>query len=181
MTKTLLYIGIAVLAVIAVVLGYKIWEQLQIPPIQRTQDTSVPQTVGNQQTSQQTTQSPSIPQSDWDRIVNFDSTKEDEEANIDFTDTVVKYAKESNIIEFNQCKASPLIVTMKIGSEFTIRSTDSKEQSIAFGSKQYLLKPGDSLQVKEDFAQVPGIYRYACSYGSGNTGTYIPVAGVLRV
>jgi len=162
MTKDSMYVWIIILAITAPILGYLVYQQV----INESQT----------QFNKPTQNASSIDSPDWDKIVEFDSTKATEDQSIYFSEAVSRYAVETNILKFSKCKSSPLIARLKKNSEFTMKSTDSDEQVIVFGPHEYALHPGESATVKADFAQVAGIYRYPC-----RRIIYHPIAGVLQI
>jgi hypothetical protein len=173
MAKNLVYIGIAGLVVIAVILGYNIYQQQggTLAPINNSVN---PLSQSNNQ-QPQTTQAATIPDADWAKIENFDDSKVNQAEGEEFTNLVIKYGVDTNSIEIKQCEASPLVANIKMGSNFTIKNTDTLNQVMNFFSKEYVIKPGETVTILSQFT--PGIFRYACSL---NNATYYPVAGVIR-
>lgn len=181
MAKNSMYVGVIILEIIALILGYFVYKQLSstsTPSPQAAQSSSCRSVYTKEYQSQpnKSAQTTRISSSDWDKIVRYDSTKATEEQTIDFNEIVRSKSTDTNTLQFNRCKSSPLIVRLKKGSNFIITSTDSDQQVIVLGHCEYTLNPGESITLKTDFAQVAGIYRYPCRRAS-----YYPIAGVLQL
>jgi len=166
MTKTLVYIGIAVLAVIAVVLGYQIYRQTTdtgtVPPVKQAQDTSVPQTVGNQQTSQQTTQS-SSGTADEQAVLNFPGPNATQIEKQQYTDALNRFAKETGVLEIsNGCKPSPIVIRIQKDQEIQIKNTGITDIKVIISPQiQFPISANSIKTVKASFGGV-GTFGYRC-------------------
>ncbi len=79
---------------------------------------------------------------------------------------VAKLAVDGDNIQINNCKPSPLVLHVKIGSEFTMTNNDSVDHDITFYEEPtYKLPANNSLTIKAAFKYGTGDYGYVCGEG----------------
>ncbi len=145
MAKNFVYIGIAVLALIAVVLGYKIYQQKLTSTLpqtnQSTQNRPTTPTSVNQATPGEA-QTPSVDLGEQERLVkSVPLPTAPLEARIAFNDQLKKYEKETGTIEITNCKPLPLIFRVKGETSFSIKNNDAVEYKISVGGQKITLAP----------------------------------------
>jgi len=177
MSKILVYVGIAVLAIIAVVMGYQIYEQTTVikpPPIQQTQDTSVPQTVGNQQTPQPNTQFSS--QSEYSEILNFDDGSATKEEKRIWYNSIGRLTKGTDTLDISMCKPNPVVVKLNQNTQLKVTNNDNRDRMILRGDLRYTIpaKQTSTISIKDWGV---GILRYRCNTDDGSGA----IVGILKI
>lgn len=179
MAKNLVYIGIAVLALIAVVLGYKIYQQkaLNIVPLttQPTQDRTTTGTV--KQTTPATTQTNAAPQNiDVNTLVNNLVKPDNTQAERDRLATTTRLAAiKADVLDISNCNPNPSIFQVKKGAEFKVKNSNSIDQKIMITPQQQYNAPANqTVTLKADFG--PGIISYRCNKDNG-----YPLVGIFFV
>ena len=133
-------VGVVVLAVIAVVLGYQIYKQttgagiappvVQTPPVQQTQDTSVQPT--QQQTTQQT-----LPSAEEQALVKaIPDPNSSLEEKIEYNKKLEKFEKVTDMVEITNCWPYPFIARVREDTDLKIKNNDSVDNIIFIGQKQ---------------------------------------------
>src|SRR5688572_18245360 len=108
MSKNLIYVGIAALLIIAVVLGYKIYQQQTgvtpiLPTNLQSQNTSQPTT--NQATSAAFVESDNP--ADRSAVLNFPDSNASEAEKKKWGEKVISIAKQTNLLGINNCETIP--------------------------------------------------------------------------
>ena len=179
MTKTLTYTAVVVLAVIAVVLGYKIYHKttgVQTPSGQQTQDTTVPQTGGN---SQPQIQSPTIDSAaiaeDRKKISVYPGPSAPDAQKREFQEIIDRNAQFSDTLDITKCESSPMVLKVRKEADIKLVNNGSTGNAILFGpGKQYdvAAKSSTTMTVNIDV----GVNLYRCIGISGN-----PIIGAFVV
>ena len=172
MQRNLVYIGIAGLAVIAVVLGYQIYKQqtgTKTPTVGQTPNITVPQGVGSQQGGQSDTTAPKVQ-------LKFLSTNPSEQDFKDFYSQAQKYGVEGNKMEFINCEPTPQVLKVPFGSEFDIVNKDNTQTTIII-DKTYTLTANSSQKIDTQTIRANAAYGIRC----GKTGSEAPFTGVLYI
>lgn len=176
MAKTLTYIAVVVLAVIAVILGYKIYQQTtglktQDRSIQQ-QNTSVPQDVRNQS-------SPGAAQNiDVEALMKqFPTSNSSEEERRKFNDYLLSLGQEVDTITISSnatsnCNPTPQVLRIIKGAEIKIVNQDTVDHKLSMFQKDILAKAGQTTTVKTDWGT--GAFGYVCD-GTG------PRVGILLI
>lgn len=168
MAKTLTYLGVVVLVIIAVVLGYKIYQQItstnqSIPTSQQSEDRTIPQSVDRQEVTPKTSTSSDQNSNPEDWIYRFPGDNATQEEKQQFSDNLNRFAKQTEVLEIsNNCKSSPLVMRIKKDQEFQIKNTSGTDIKIII-STQYQIPIGANTAktVKAYFGGI-GAFGYRC-------------------
>ena len=159
MSKNLVYVSIAVLAVIAIVLGYQIYQQQRLTA--PSSSTPLPVTTQDQQ--------PDFNRQSYPLIGNFPGNNTSDEERKKFSDAVRAQAKESDMLDITGCKANPLVYKIKLGSDFKIKNSDTVEHKLYIGgAEKYKIPANTTITVKANFEPGPGTYGYSCDETNKN-------------
>ena len=149
---------------IAIILGYAIYSQhvQKQPPVlspNSTQQRLLPANLTD----------------DEHFILNPPSSDASRSAKDKHAQTVAKLAIVGSNIQITNCKPSPLVLQVKLGSEFTITNKDSTSHNITFDEEHtYKVSANGNLTIKAEFKYGAGDYGYVCE-GVGLVG-FIHVA-----
>lgn len=153
MTKVLTYIGITVLVVIAIVLGYTIIIQ------QPTKQQSTPQVSINNSTTQQ-----NLPSAEEQALVKAvpgpNSTLEER---IEYSKKLEKFEKVTDTVEITNCWPSPFIARVREDTDLKIKNNDNVEQLIFIGQNQLNVPAKGTVTAKP--GKGDGITNLACNGG----------------
>lgn len=155
MNKNLVYIGIVALAVIAVILGYNIYQQ------QKTYQAP----LTNQKQSQTKTVESPAPTSKASKtdVLTFPGPNATADETKKFSEHVNQIAQETDTLNIGKCSPSPLALKTKLGASINLRNDDTTTHKIIFNPEyQFTLNAGETKAVKADFGHGDGIYSYIC-------------------
>lgn len=176
MSKNLVYIGVAVLFVIAVFLGYKIYQQ------QYSQQSSTKSTSSqniNTKTKASPSQSPTAQQkvsaSDLE-ILKFPADLSSQEG-VKWMQEVKTKAKTADSLDVSNCQASPIVLNIQNGAELKITNKGNSEVSISGIGNISQLTRGGVLNTKITAEGDPAYLGYRCSL----TGSPQNIIGILYV
>lgn len=169
MTKNLVYVGIIVLAVVAIYLGYKIYQQ----QIGLKSQTKTP----GQQIQSNTSPKPAAPQTTQPTFVlNFPGPNSSDEETRKFAEDVQANAKETGELNISQCKPNPQVLKVKLGSEFKIKNSDLSEHKIYIaGKEKFSASPNSTVTAKAAFDKGSGTYGYGCDSDNTLAGAFFVV------
>lgn len=171
MATKLAYLGVAVLAIIAVILGYKIYQQQTAINNQTASTTQQPNDNTNPAINKnvpQLTKSESSQSSDTtptaEDLYLFMSKADTLEYKDKYIETAKRLAVETNVINYSNCKAKPVSVKMKKDSEVQLKNNDAYPIEILHEKfKIFKVPANQSITIKTDFGS--GIYGYGCTGG----------------
>ena len=172
--------GIAVLVIMAVILGYLIYQETLGPKpqsvSQQTQTPTIPQTVGDQQTRQSASATDNaIIAADRKKISEYPGPGAPEAQGKEFQEIIDRNAQSSETLDITKCETNPMVLKVKRGPSIKIVNNDSESNTILFGpDNQYEVPPRDSANMVVDLD--PGIHRYRCTSISGS-----PIVGAFVV
>lgn len=163
MTKKLVYVGVVVLALIAVILGYKIYQQTissqsapKPKPSAEFQDVTIPKPgVNNSQQTDTSSQSIDL-DSIFKRFPGPNATAEEIQS---FHDYLYTISRETGLITLKDCKADPQVLRVKKGQEFKIKNEDSVDHKLTMPGKQVSVKAAGEITLT---ASEIGEYGYGC-------------------
>lgn len=174
MAKNFVYIGIAVLALIAVVLGYKIYQQrlsYTLPQTNQSQNRPATGTVVNQATpggAQNTAQN-----IDLDSLFKqFPGANATTEEKTKFNSYLLSIGQETGTLVINNCKVTPLVFRVKKGVDFMVSNLDNKDHTLNVNQVTFSVKAKETKKLTTD--NLDGAYGYYCD-GVG------PRVGILHV
>lgn len=178
MSKNLVYIGIAVLIVVALILGYKIYEQQTGYKLGSLRGKSDSVTVKPNRSPSSTESSSTTSKSDKEKsVLNFPADNASPEQMNKFFDEVGRLGVESNTLQIAKCQPSPLVIRVKKGASFNITNSDSVERELIVDpTHKYKVSAGGLVSFKADFGT--GILGYRCSGVGFETQ---PLVGVINV
>ncbi|MEK7517793.1 MAG: hypothetical protein AAB583_04545 [Patescibacteria group bacterium] len=167
MSKNIVRFGIAVLVVIAVVLGYQIYQQTtvyQTPPIQNG---TVPQTVGNQQASTQKGLT-----AEEKQALSFpgpNATEEEKKKHSDLVDELGNRVAGTLFLDITGCKPNPIVYRVKQGGSFKVKNSDSIDHTLSTDRKITIKANSEQTLTSKSIGDVLGNYGYGCAEISGGT------------
>ena len=175
MSTTSKYV-LGVLIVIAVVLGYKIYEKKS--NISSAVSNTPPASENKPQTNKpavSSTNNSRIPGPDLVVLrsaIDQNATSAQKEK---FFSTVNKYAVTTSTIDITSCLPEPIVAAVKMGSEISFVNKGNKSETIQFdASHTYTVNPGAVVKVMADLGHGLGSYGYSCPDKSG-------VAGIVTI
>ncbi len=176
MSKNLVYVGIGILAIIAVFLGYKIYQQQTVLQNQSIAS-SKPQPIVQQNTSKSSTLSPqnnNISQAiDLDSVFKqFPGRNASKEEKMKFNNYLLSIGTEGGTLTINNCKVVPLVFRVKKGADFMLSNLDNVDHTLKVNQVTFSVKARETKKVKAD--NLDGANGYYCD-GTG------PKIGILHV
>lgn len=181
MGKTLLYIGIVGLVIIAVVLGYTIYQQ-QITSSLNNQSVSTNQQYITPQvsTNNSTATAPATNQLSAQEIavLNFPGPNATDAEIRQHGELVDKLSIRASALDITNCKPNPLVFEIEEGTTFKVRNTGSVAVELVRGDKIVTVPANTEKGVKiTDLAKEQfGNIGYACMDQQGPTGVIQIVA-----
>jgi len=181
MGNKLMIVGIVVLAVIAVVLGYQIYQEtLASKPqsVSQTQTPILPQTVGDTNISQVSPQPQDI---DVESILKqFPSSTATDEERIKSNDYLLSLGQEVDTLTIvssatANCSPTPKILRVKKGTEFKIVNQDNVDHKLSMFQKDISVKANTTITVKTDWGA--GAYGYVCD----GTGRRVGILHIIDI
>lgn len=142
MSKNLIYIGIGILAIIAVFLGYKIYQQ-QASFKQIASQTKPTPTVQVQQSSQP--QDSSAEENLIKAAPPQDASEQDRTA---YYQKLQGLAKDAATIEITNCTLNPLIIRTKEGTVLSIKNNDGIEHTVVSGTDKLKVPANGMISTK---------------------------------
>jgi len=182
MSKYLLFFGIVVLAVIAVVLGYQIYKQttgtgiappvVQTPPIQ--------QSVINTDISQISPLPQNIDIDVESILKQFPDTTATDEEKTKFNEYLFSLAQEADTLTIvssatANCSPTPKILRVKKETEFKIVNQDNVDHKLSMFQKDIYAKANTTTTVKTDWGT--GAFGYIC----GDTGPRVGIFIIIDI
>ena len=180
MTKNGVYIGVAILAVIAVILGYNIYQQTTTgtgatPSDQQSQTRTIPQPTGIEGSSSASSGDTVTIAADRKKIASYPGPSASEEQKKEFGTIIGKNAQTSDTLDITNCNTSPLVLKVKKGSNIKLINNGSTGNAILFGpGKQHEVPANGSITMTVSLDV--GINSYRCTGISGS-----PIVGVFVV
>lgn len=145
---------IIILIVIALILGYAIYNQQKV---------NISKNTATKPLTATPVPFPANLTEDEKFILNPPPATASAEIKKKHADTVAKLAKEEDNLEIKDCQPTPLVLQVKQGTEFTIQNKDSSPHKIIFDSDHhYVLPANGSKTIKADFKYGSGDYGYIC-------------------
>lgn len=182
MAKNLVYIGVIVLAVIAIVLGYKIYQQTlanratpqTTTPSQQVQTKITPPKITPQPVG--TTSQSSTPTAEQLAALNFPGPNATESEKKKHAELVDKMSVISSELNITNCQFSPPILKALQGSSITIRNDGQDAQTLHWGTKDIVIQPTSQkvVNLREWFGNGLGDHGYSC-LNSNNPGGIIKI------
>lgn len=187
MAKNSVYVGVVILAVIAVVLGYKIYQQQTAlkgqpgqsnQPVQNTQQsvlkTTPTTTVKQPATSTSSNQNTNI-SADRQKISAYPGPSAPDEQKKEFGRIIGDNAQTSDTLDITNCETTPMVLSVKNGQSIKLINNDATVNAILFGpGKQYDVPANGSTTMLVNLGA--GINTYRCTGISGS-----PIVGVFVV
>lgn len=154
--ERLIYLGILILALTAIVLGALIYNQsrmkFSLPSLTQT-DT---------QSSTSSTNNINKESSSVEEVIrNFPPENATDEEKAKHFAAVNTLAQEGDRLEINDCQVSPPILKVKNKQNFQIVNTGDTDQAI-YVTKEYNIPAGQTITVTADFGHGVGTYGYGC-------------------
>jgi len=144
MGNKLMIVGIVVLALIAVVLGYKIYQQtaLKGPPVQSIQSVVKPTPTTTVKQSSKTT---SNEISENNILQSSPGPNSSDEEKNKFLDAVKRLAKETAVLDITKCQPQPVVFKMRKAAQLQVRNNNNIEHTIIIDSEhQYSIPPNST-------------------------------------
>lgn len=177
MPKKLVYAGIIALAVIALVLGYKIYQQQigkgeqSITPNQQVNNATTPNSEVNQATPDASlSRTPSA--AEISAVLNFPGPNATAEERKKHSDLVNKLGDEAgfSFLNISGCKPVPVVYRVKLGSTFKVKNTDSVDHTIYTAKKVTIKANSEQTLNSKEIGDNLGDYGYGCDNSSGAAG-----------
>lgn len=150
---------IVVLVIIAIILGYAVYNQQQNKlPSSSTSLTTPPIPLTSNLTEEEKF------------ILNPPSATASSDLKKKHADTIAKLAKEGSSLEIKDCKPNILVLQVKQGSDLVAKNLDSVKHRLIFDSEHIFELPASgSKTINVDFKYGTGDYGFVCE-GIGLTG-----------
>lgn len=152
MEKKLAYVGIAVLVVIAVVLGYQIYQQQTgyNTPEQNNQQYVTPQVpINTQQTNQPAIES---------LLKRFVAPHNSPEEKAKFFSDLNAVAKETDLLSVTNCKPNPSVLKVKKGSSFKITNEDNRSITLGIIEQNIIINSKSTVTVEANWEGATGLH-----------------------
>lgn len=154
MKKRLPYILLAIPVIIAFILGYAIYNQLQGKAPQQTQE----------EKQEETSTTPSVSRSPEEtellQVPGENATDEERQQHLE---GVLEVARSSDTLNVSSCNPDIFALRVKQGETFTIKNDDTQEHTVVLNEDHiYKIPSQGSTEVEVDFGRGPGIYGYGC-------------------
>jgi hypothetical protein len=177
MTKNLTYIGIIVLLIIAIVLGYQIYQQ------QTGYDTSSQnQSINNQEfvtpqaiTPNSTATAPltNQPSAEEIAVLNFpgpNATDAEKKAHSNLVNEVGNKVAGTPFLDISGCKPNPIVYRVKRGATFNIKNSDAIDHTINTERKAIIKSNSEQTLASKGIGDDLGNYAYSCDDSAGPVG-----------
>ena len=171
---------IVVLIVIAVILGFLIFQRVGDQTTVDTSDvsnTSSEENVANDQ-SQETgdfvdTRDLSSLSSDEKAVLKVPSNGTDEERQGHFN-LAVSLAKDTSSVDIAGCVGDPVVARVSSSNQLFVTNSDSLEHTIIFDQDNSFIVPaGGQVSIESVFSKGAGLYGYGCNNNPGVTGLFL--------
>lgn len=166
MSKNLVYIGIAALAILAILLGYQIYQQ-QTGIGSQTLPTPNPVVQNNSTSPLNSTQPQATRSSTIDQYIDLDSVFKQfpgpnatEEEKIRFNDYLLSIGKEGDTLTISNCKPIPVVFRVRKGTEFSLSNLDNMDHTLNVSQVTFSVKARETKRVKTD--NLDGANGYYC-------------------
>ena len=151
LTKNLSYILIFGLILITLILGYAIGKQYVNTQTTPTPSPSVskllPTDLTLDERSLLSPPGPGAPELEIEKHASL----------------AAKLSQESNTLDITGCRAKPISLRIKLGTNLDIKNSDEVIHKISIDeSHQYTLKPKSQMNIKAEFSRSTGLYGYLC-------------------
>lgn len=175
MARNLVYIGIVVLAIIAVVLGYNIYkQQLAYKQTLTQKQTVIPKKQLRPTPPSQTSSVSNTMSEDRQKIATYPGPSAPDDQKKELSRIIEKNVQVSDTLNVTQCNTTPLVLQTIKGADIKLVNDDSVVRSIMFGpGKQYDVPIKKTLTIKPDLNN--GINFYRCNL----TGS--PIVGIVLI
>lgn len=181
MSKNFVYTGIGILALIAIVMSYKIYQQqsgYKKSPASTPSYTAKPGTPFSSSKASNNTQTPAPSVQDFSaarRVISaYPGPSASDDQKKEYQKVIDTNAQFSGTLDISSCNTTPLVLKVKNGSDLTLVNNDSAVRSIFFGpGKQYDVAAKNSSTIKVDLNT--GVNMYRCNL------TDNPIVGVFVV
>lgn len=137
MAKNLVYVGVIVLAVIAIVLGYKIYQQTlankTVSTTEQPQSKTKPQPTSRQITIPATPQTQQPSAAEVAEVLKFPGPNATEVERKKHSDLVNKLGNQfggATFLDISGCNPNPVVYRVKQGSSFKVKNSDQIEHTI---------------------------------------------------
>lgn len=175
MSKNLVYIGVVVLAVIAVILGYNIYQQQSggatTPSTQQPQTRDITQPI-QQGTDQTTTQKKELT-AEEKQVLQFPGPNASEAERKAWADLVNKLGNESGVpyLDITGCSPTPVVYRVKLDGTFKVKNSGQTDHVIYTGDKRTTIKANSEQSVSSSsMGNTPGDYGYSCDGSPSSIG-----------
>jgi hypothetical protein len=157
---------LGILVIIAVVLGYKIYEKKAPasakPVVTSNQSTSTPVTTNN--TTVKT--AAAIPKPPAAGASNTELRA--------WGELISKLAVPTNKLEITACKPNPAVIALDSGTSFSVTNKDSVSHILVLNpTTTFTIDAGATKSIKADFGKGPGMYAYGCDNGNEPVGVFL--------
>lgn len=176
MAKNLVYLGVVVLAVIAVILGYNIYQQqtggtATLPNTQPSKIQSAPQTGGNQSSTQPTTQKRELT-AEEKQVLTFPGPNATEAEKKTHTDLVDQLGNKSGyaVLDISGCAPFPVVYRIKQGGSISIKNSDKVDHVINTARKVTIKADSTQTVNSKEIGDNLGEYAYACDGSRSSVG-----------
>ena len=162
MRKRLPYIILAIPIIIALVLGYAIYNQIQ----------GTNTTPSQEEKQEETSTTPSVSRSPEEaellQVPGENATDEERQKHLE---GVLEIAKSSDTLNVSSCNPDIFALRVKQGETFTIKNDTTQEHTIVLNEDyMYKIPAQGSTEVEVDFGRGPGIYGYGCDRSGSAVG-----------
>ena len=164
--ETFFYLAIVLLALLAIVLGYLIYQQ-QFSEESISQEP--PARSGIEQTPQEKS-TDEIPE-----VLNIPPPDASQEEKQKHFEIALQEAKEASYLDITQCTlAVPVVFRVREGESFEVRNNDTKPHTIIINPENTFTIPAkESRDIAPDFVQGPGLYGYGCDLTAHSVGLFL--------
>ena len=153
--ETFFYLAIVLLALVAIVLGYLIYQQ-QFSEESTSQESLT--RSGIEQTPQKKSTDEIV------EVLNIPPPDASQEEKQKHFELALREAKEASYLDITQCTlAAPVVFKVREGESFEVRNNDTEPHTIIINPENTFTIPAkESRDIAPDFVQGPGLYGYAC-------------------
>lgn len=155
-------IAVVFLIVVAVMLGYMIFQQSRPKSTDRIEKAGAAQALFQDL-------------ADKERAVlnvpSQDSTQEEKQQHFEL---VLRIAKEADYLDISQCIPSPVVFKVKNDERFTVKNPDAVEHTIGLDPDHIFSVPAQSTKtIVADFGHGAGLYGYGCDASTKAVGLFL--------
>lgn len=178
MAKNLVYVGIAVLAAIAVILGYKIYQQQRAYQQvgltnQSSQPTKQPSGVRASPKASPSPQAQQPSAAEVAKVLKFPGANATEAERKNHSDLVNKLGNQfggAAFLDISGCNPNPVVYRVKQGGTFKVKNSDQTDHTIYTSIRNTIPANSEKTLESKTIGDNMGAYGYGCDGSSGTVG-----------